>query len=374
MRTRQSVPRAPRPRCQGGEMGESEGQRRWVGIQAQSPPLRLGGAAGADDAAQGPRSPGPAPARAGGRTRSHAPPGSKDAKRGRPGAEVPLRRGKGSERARPALPGIPPDSRNPKVPKIRKRNCKQVSRSLGTVSPASRRRPRTPDTTSAVKGGRPGGGDRSARPPCTSPGHRPPASGAPRVALGAPGSKAVVGRVPPAPSRKKGKLGPYEKPVTRSLPSVTHSLPRRGSVQSRGFRGLVGRDRALVSGDVRRRRGGFPAETAVYEHRAILGRFPLRRSPRESCPREAARTAPAGSAGDALRARPRGGGRKASGPRMSPTAQPRCPGGRKICCGGQASRAAPLYMGRGGDPHSGLLQMPRDHVTALTTDLDDTVI
>ena len=53
------------------------------------------------------------------------------------------------------------------------------------------------------------------------------------------------------------------------------------------------------------RREGFPAETAVYKHRAILGWFPLGRSPRESSPRGDARDR---SAGNAPRARPGGWG------------------------------------------------------------------
>lgn len=372
-------------------MGESGGQRRWVRIQTQSPPLgsaappepttqRRGRAVPGACTGRGARSP----------TRSHAPAGCRDAKRGHPGAELRLRRGNGNEcRAprpwRPALPGIPPNPREPKVPKIRKRNCRQVSRSLGTVSPASRRRLRIPGTASAVKGG----------PPSTSPGHlprfltrkgpQPPVSGAPRVALGAPGSEVVVGRVPPAPSRKKGKLGRCEKPVACSLSSVKHSLPRRGSAQSRGFRGVVGRSRALGGGDVRRRRGRFPAETAAYEHRAILGRFPLRRSPRGSCPREAARTAPG------TRRAPGPGGRKASGPAGRPLLGLAVQVGGKCAAGSPTLgtlTAAPTHgtprgtglsssatrNGEGGGPPSRLLQMPRDHVTVLTTDLDSTVI
>lgn len=105
-------------------------------------------------------------------------------------------------------------------------------------------------------------------------------------------------------------------PVTCSLSSVKHSLPRRGSAQSRGLRGAVGRNSALVRGDVRRRRGGSPAETAVYEHRAILGWFPLRRSPRETVPERPHGQRRLGAPG--TRRAPGPGGRMASGPACRP--------------------------------------------------------
>lgn len=129
---------------------------------------------------------------------------------------------------RPALPGIPPNSRNPKIRKFRKRNCKRVSRSLGTVSQASRRLSalRTPQMPSRPSA--PGGGDRCARPPSASPGHLPrfftrkgpqprPATPAPARVPGRWSAGLLPRLPPPAPSYKKGKLGPCENPEECSL-------------------------------------------------------------------------------------------------------------------------------------------------------------
>lgn len=63
---------------------------------------------------------------------------------------------------------------------------------------------------------------------------------------------------------------------------------------------------------------GFPAETAVYQHRAILAWFPLQR---ERCPQEDVPVAKTGSSVDAPRAPPR----EAEGvlAEVSPIAHPR---------------------------------------------------
>lgn len=137
---------------------------------------------------------------------------------------------------RPALPGIPPTPETPRSRKFRKRNCKQVSRSLRTGSQASRRRLQTLHITNAVKDKPPReSGDRSARHPArprgTSPGFlhvrvpspgplgRPnspfPGSGGGAVVGGAPAASGFL--PPPAPPHKNGKLGPCENRVECSL-------------------------------------------------------------------------------------------------------------------------------------------------------------
>lgn len=80
------------------------------------------------------------------------------------------KRGRGSSRPAPGALPFPesyPTRETQRFRKSRKRNCKQVFRSLGTVSQASRRRLRTPDT-SAVKNEGPC--ERRSS-PSASPGH-----------------------------------------------------------------------------------------------------------------------------------------------------------------------------------------------------------
>lgn len=139
----------------------------------------------------------------------------------------------------------------------------------------------------------------------------------------------------------KGNLGPAR---TRDiLSSVKHSLSRRGSAQSRGLRGGVGGNSELVRGDVRRRRGGSPAETAVYEHRAILGWFPLRRSPRETVPERPHGQRPLGAPG--TRRAPSTGGRMASGPACRPLLS------LAARAGGKSAAGSPTLGTRTPGPH-----------------------
>lgn len=169
---------------------------------------------------------------------SNAPAGSGDAKEGTLGVVRSLTTAPKGERAsvRPA-PGAllfletHPTLEIQRSRKFRKRNCKRVSRSLGAVSQASRRRLCTPDTRDAVKAKRPSQW-RSLRrvtirvpgaPPSVFYAERAPAPS--RSTNPSGGSGAVVGRVPaasrflppPAPSYKKGKLGPCENPEECSL-------------------------------------------------------------------------------------------------------------------------------------------------------------
>lgn len=95
----------------------------------------------------------------------------KQANRGTPGwVRSLLQHRKGNDpHGHPLAPSPFPESHptteTQRSRKFRNRNCKHVSRSLGTVSQASRRRLRTPHNANAVKGRSPGGGGRSAPSP-----------------------------------------------------------------------------------------------------------------------------------------------------------------------------------------------------------------
>lgn len=137
---------------------------------------------------------------------------------------------------RPLFPQSHPTLETQRSRKFRKRNCRRVSRSLGTVSQASRRRLCTPDTTDAVKAERPWPWRSLRTATFRVPGAPPSVFYAERAPAPSrsPGSGAVVGwapaasrfrprpppptiHTPPVPSYRKGKLGPCENPEECSL-------------------------------------------------------------------------------------------------------------------------------------------------------------
>lgn len=101
---------------------------------------------------------------------------------------------------RPLFPESHPTLETQRSRKFRKRNCRRISRSLGTVSQASRRRLCTPDTTDAVKAERPWQRRSLRTATFRVPGAPPSAFYAERAPgpSRSPGSGAVVGRAPAA--------------------------------------------------------------------------------------------------------------------------------------------------------------------------------
>ena len=233
VQTRQSVPRVPPLRCKGGRVREGRGRRRWIWIQAGS--ACVGGSfppVGSDpprlrrwsrqNAARGPSSPesgrsagpgAPDPQR---RRRS----GSREAPQGTPewvSSLTSALKGTSSRAAspwRPALPGIPPNSINPKIPKIPKAKLQAGLQKFGNGLPGF------PASCPDSRHHQCGQGRAPLRVAIAPQGHPPRPRGTSlrflRVKVPSPGFRAGVGRAPassrflppPAPTQEKENLGP----------------------------------------------------------------------------------------------------------------------------------------------------------------------
>lgn len=218
-----------------------------------------------------------------------------------------------------ALPGIPPNSRNPQIPQILKAKLQAGLQKFGNRLPGFRASSLFSFTTNAVQDRRPWGVTiASSRPPSTAPGRFPmfftlkvPSPGPPER----PESSSLprdIGRWWAGPllilPTMKGNSGPsniLQNVLCNQLYIRFHRKARCKIVGFEALEGIVCLSAATSGGGGE----GFPSETAVYKHRAILGWFPLQRSPRESCPREDAPPAQAGSSERSARSAP-GGGRR----------------------------------------------------------------
>lgn len=179
------------------------------------------------------------------------------------------------------------------------------------------------------KTGDPGGGGRSRKATLHVPVHlprlfyckgpQPQAACVPSL----PARRGVQGGGPPGSSCSsptiKGNLGPSKSCGMFFVICRTFALPRQSSVQNRRFRG-AGEGSCACQ---RRRQEEEGKGSQLKLQFTGTEPFPLHRSPRESCPREDAPAAQAGSPGGAQRARPREA--EAGFAEVSPVAYPGFP-------------------------------------------------
>lgn len=284
MQTRQSLPQVPRLQYRAGGARESGGQRRWMRIRERSARVEGGfPPVGSDpprlrrwsqqNAARGRGSPEPGPRAGPGApdpgTRPRA--GSREATQGTPGWLRSLttapkgRRMRAASRWRPALPGIPPNSLNPKIPKIPKAKLQAGRLKFGNGLPGFPASCLDSGYDECAQGRAP---PRVAGDPSAATLHVPGTppwffffftrkSPQPRFPAGTCRALASSRFLPPPAPPPKGNLGP-----ARILWNVLCNLLYicfHGTARCKiaGFRG-AGVNCALVSGDVRRTRGGVP--------------------------------------------------------------------------------------------------------------------